>query len=212
MKAHYKDMADADVSVHYDAKKAVGAITLNITKLKLAKEKYLNTEKNPCQVIYKIAPKGDTIAVEKSRWSINSMPVSLDALEIPFNLQTLQLTLPTSHFSIDNIADGFITGTANLKSQRADFNVDLLRFKYQGVKLAQSNTELKLHYDKSLSVNADDTIVMSVNGSEYKIDKLLLKIDKEKLLLEHTNLEISKYIKAEINANYNIKEKKASKK
>jgi len=209
MKAHYKDMADADVSVHYDAKKAVGAITLNITKLKLAKEKYLNTEKNPCQVIYKIAPKGDTIAVEKSRWSINSMPVSLDALEIPFNLQTLQLTLPTSHFSIDNIADGFITGTANLKSQRADFNVDLLRFKYQGVKLAQSNTELKLHYDKSLSVNADDTIVMSVNGSEYKIDKLLLKIDKEKLLLEHTNLEISKYIKAEINANYNIKEKKA---
>jgi hypothetical protein len=209
MKAHYKDMADADVSVHYDAKKAVGAITLNVTKLKLEKEEYLNTEKKPCRVIYKISPKGDTITVEKSRWSINGMPASLDALEIPFNLQKLQLTLPTTYFSIDNIADGFITGTANLKSQRADFNVDLLRFKYQGVKLTQSNTELKLHYDQSLSLKADDTIVLSVNGSEYTIDKPLLKLDREKLLLEHANLKISKYIKTEISADYNIKEKKA---
>ena len=209
MKAHYKDMADADVSVKYNAKKAIGAIHLNLTKLKLTKDQYLNTNNNPCKVVYNISPKGDTVVVEKSDWIINGIDAHLDALDIPFNLQTLQITLPASYFAIDGIADGFITGTANIKNQLADVNLDLLSFKYQGIKLAQSNTELKLHYEKYLSIKTKDNIFFSVNGSQYKINKLLLKLDKKRVLLEHTSLDIGKYIKTEMSANYNIKEKKA---
>ncbi|SFV61745.1 FIG01209130: hypothetical protein [hydrothermal vent metagenome] len=208
MKAKYKNIADADVNVAYNAKHATGAIKFKVTKIALTKDQRLDTTKKPLYVTYKISPKGDMILVEKSNWIIKginkNMHVSIDAMQIPFTLKNLQLYIPTTYCSIDKIADGFITGKINIKALQADLQLDLLNFTYQGIKLDQSNTPLKLHYNKSLSITAANTIFFTVNGSHYKLKNLLFKVQKNKLLLENAKLEIAKYITTTINTNYDL--------
>jgi len=209
MKASYKKIAQADVSVKYNAKTSVGDINFKVNKIALSKKYQLDTSKKPLNVVYKISPQGDTIIADKSNWNINGLHASLDALKLPFNLDTLQLTIPTSYFNIDGFSDGFITGNANLKSFQADAKIDLLNFQYQGIKSAQSNTEFTLHYDKSFSLYADSDVLLSVNGSRYKVNDLLLDINKDKLLLKHAKLQIGKYINTEISADYSFQKQQA---
>jgi hypothetical protein len=213
MKAQYKDMAEADVTVKYNAKRSVGTINFQVTKAALTQTNYLDTDKKPLNIIYHITPKGDEILVEKSNWIIQGIhkPINatLDAMEMPFDLRTLQLTVPTTYFSIKDIADGFITGSLAIKKGLADFKTDLLHFTYEGIKLKQSNTELDLHYDKTLSINSQNDIFLSVNGSEYLLKNLFAKTDGKHFSFEHTKLKIGKHISTEINVDYNMKKKKA---
>ena len=208
MKAKYKDIADANVSVQYNAKNSVGAIKFKATKIELTKDQHLDTVKKPLEITYKISPKGDMILVDKSNWIIKgihkNMQLSIDAMQIPFALNSLQLTLPTSYFSLQGVADGFITGAVNLKAIEADLQLDLLHFTYQGIKLNQSNMQLDMRYDKHLSITAVNDIFLNVNGSPYKLKNLFVKVQKDKLFVEHTKLEIGKYINTEISANYDL--------
>jgi len=211
MKATYKEVATANVMVHYNAKKEYGKIVLALSKIQLDKSKYLNNKrKKPLKVIYKISPKGDTVSVAKSEWIINGLNTKLNAITMPFNLKKLDITIPTCYFSVENIADGFITGTANIKDYTLKLKVDLLNFNYQGIKVTQSNSEIDLTYDKKLFLKSLHNIFFSVNGSPYNVDKLSLTIDKNKILLGETALSISKYIRTNIKAKYNLKEKNAA--
>ncbi|MEN4053227.1 AsmA-like C-terminal domain-containing protein [Sulfurimonas sp. NWX79] len=210
MKAHYREIADADVTVRYNAKKALGDINFKFTKIALDKNQHLDTKQKPLYATYKIAPTGDKIVVEKSQWYINGLHMTLDPLELPFDLNTLQLTIPTSYFTIEDISDGFITGEANLKRVQADLKVDLLKLKYQGIKLSQSNTELNLHYDKHLYLTSHNDIFLSVNGSQYKIKNLALQMNKKNIMLNHAVLDIGKYIKTDLSADFDIKKKQAT--
>ena len=208
MQAKYKDIADANVSAQYNAKNSMGTIKFKATKIALTKNQHLDTTKGPLDITYRISPKGDMILVDKSNWIIKgihkNMHLSVDAMQMPFALKTLQLSVPTSYFSLQKIADGYITGAVDLKDLKADLQLDLLHFKYQGIKLDQSNMQLDLHYDKHLSISSQNNIFFSVNGSQYKVKNLSFDVKKERLLLKHTQLEIGKYINTEISANYDL--------
>ncbi|MBA1432380.1 MAG: AsmA-like C-terminal domain-containing protein [Epsilonproteobacteria bacterium] len=209
MKAQYKYIADANVSVDYNAQNSTGVIKFKVTKIELTKDQRLDVTKKPLSITYDISPKGDMISVEKSNWIVKgihkNMHLSVDAMQIPFALKTMRLHIPTTYFAIQEIADGFITGEINLKALQADLQLDLLNFKYQGIKLDQSNTQLDLHYNKHLSITAANDIFLTVNGSQYKLKGLVFKVQKNKLLLEHAKLEIGKYINTEIDVDYDLK-------
>ena len=210
MKAHYGDIADADVTAQYNAKKALGYIDFKFTKIALNKNQHLNVEQKPLHATYKIAPFGDKIVIDKSQWFVNGLHMTLDPLELPFDLNALQLTIPTSHFTIEEISDGFITGEANLKKIQADLKIDLRKLKYQGIELNQSNTKLQLHYDKHLYLTSLNDIFLSKNGLQYKIKNLALRMNKKNIILNHTALDIGKYIKTNLSANFDIKKKQAT--
>ncbi|QOP45711.1 AsmA-like C-terminal domain-containing protein [Sulfurimonas paralvinellae] len=213
MKAKYKDIADADVTVKYNAKHSEGSIDFNLTKVALTKNNHLDTTQKPLHISYKISPKGDKIIVEKSNWIVQGVHrpihVSIDAVAMSFDLKTLQLTVPTTYFSIKNVTDGFITGSANMKSGLADFKADIIHFSYQGIQLKQSNAEMDLHYDKILSISSRNDIFLSINGSPYLVKELLAKTNGKHLKIEHTKLKIGKYINTEINADYDFKKRTA---
>ena len=210
MKAKYKKMATADVTVKYNAKNAIGNINFIFNTIRISPDQHLDTKEKPLAVSYKISPSGDTISVAKSHWILNNLHATLDPLTMPFNLKTLNIMIPTSYFSVEKISDGFVTGSVNIKKSSANLVIDLLHLNYQGIKLSQSNTELELHYNKQLSLKSKNDIFLSVNGSQYRVKDLALLFNKNNILLNNTSLYISQYINTKISAKYNLQKKKAT--
>jgi len=208
MKANYKDIAQADVTVQYNAKKAKGNINFIFKKIHLNKNIFLKKQKQ-LHAIYKISPKGDTIFADKSYWSVNDFHVILDPLRLPFDLKALEVKIPTTYVKADTLADGFITGKVKIKDFMTDLKIDLLHFNYKGIHLTQSDTQLDLTYKKALQITSKNNILFAVNGSQYKIEKLQIKSDSKSLSLKKTKLFIGEYINTQIDASYLLKEKKA---
>ena len=209
MKARYKKIAKADVKVKYNAKQEKGTIDFIFNKIVLNNKIFLDPKVKKLHASYKISPKGDTITAEKSSWRVDDMNMKLDSLSLPFNLKKLKIKIPTTYFKMQDIADGFITGEANIKDLTTQLKIDLLHFKYSGIKLAQSNLPLQLSYNKELVISSANPISLFLNGSPYKIEKLHLQSNFKTISLKKTKLYVSNYITTQIDANYIIDKKRA---
>ena len=208
MKAQYKDIAQADVQVTYDAKKSAGTINFDFHKIR-THGLSLVTDKTPLHIAYNINPKQDTIDIQKSQWRYKNKQVTLDKLLVDFNLKTLKAKIPVTFFKINKIANGYVNGMINLKTAQMNLDVDLLKLKYGGVELSQTDLPLHIKYDKFLSVTSATDIYFSVNGSEYKAKNASISFEKGNLYLKHTLLKIGRYITTKIDANYDFTSKKA---
>ncbi len=205
MKAQYKDIAKADVSVKYNAKRSKGNINFNFSKIKLNKTYHLDTNYKKLHAVYKISPHGDQIIAQKSHWIADKLRITLDPLKLPFNLKTLHITIPTTYYKVDKLANGFITGEADIKHISAKLKIDLLHFHYNDIKLAQSNVVLNLIYDKNLKITSQENISFTISGSLYKIKKLNIYSDFKTISLKNTDLQIGNYISTQINTRYKFK-------
>ena len=208
MRANYKNIAQANLQVTFNAKKSTGIITFDFHKIQthgLA----LVINQNPLHVAYNINPKQDTIKVNSSQWIYKNKTLSLNKLLIDFNLDTLQAKIPIVFFKLDNIANGYINGTLNLRKPLLNLDIDLLKLQYSGVELTQTTTPLKVQYDKVLSISSNNDIYFNVNGSEYKAKNLHIHFENQRVYLKHTILEIGQYIKTKVYANYDFITKKA---
>ena len=208
MNAQYKDIAQADVRANYDAKKSVGTINFDFHKI-VTHGLSLIADKTPLHVSYRINPKQDTVAIEKSQWKYKNRQIALDKLLVNFDLKTLEAKIPVIFFKVDKMANGYVNGVINLKKAQMNLDVDLLKLQYSGVELAQTVLPLHVKYDKFLSVTAATDIYFSVNGSEYKAKDFSVNFKKGNLYLKHTLLKIGPYINTKIYANYNFDSKKA---
>lgn len=208
MRASYKDIANATVKMQYNAKQNSGVIDFKVEKIQL-NSLALDTSDAPLDIQYRIAPDQDTISVESSKWKHLSKTLSVDALEIPFDIHTFNLVIPTTFIRYDDIGSAFISGSANVKNLKADITADILNFSYSGATLSQSNTPLQIQFDKGLSIISKDPIFFDVSGTNYKVEKLDVDIDAEDIYLKNTSLIISKYLSTKLYVKYNKKSKKA---
>ena len=207
MQASLKDIAKADVDVKYNAKSSQGTVKFKFNHIALSGA---TLAQKVLRASYNISPKGDSIDVDKSHWRYIDKNISLDPLSMPFNLDTLLVHIPTSFFRVDNNAiNGYISGEINVKKLIFDIDVDLLKLYTNGVELAQTTAQLKVHYDKFLNVRCLHDIYFSVNGSLYKMQKLMLDIKDKYIYLKRTALSIGDYISTKIYAKYNTENKKA---
>jgi hypothetical protein len=207
MKASYRDIASADVTVHYNAKNATGNIDFKLHKVKLQNDLYLKNDKKPLAVTYHISPKGDTIKISKSHWQVKDFELSLAKNSINFNLKKLLFHIPPVTFQLQNTANGYFSGTYNLKTNKLQGTIDLLNFKYQGLKSSQTDTLLEVEYNKELKIKSQDDIYFSLNGSNYKITSFEALFNSDTITLKHTNLQIGKIIKTKVYATYKYKTK-----
>ena len=208
MLATYKDIAIADVNVSYNASKQVGKIGFNFRSVKLQDLLYDSNE-SILSATYNISPEQDSISVTESHWKYKKQSFTIDEAVIPFDLETLKLTLPTTYVSLENIGSAFISGNVDVKNFSTSINVDILKFSYDGVELTQSNTPVTISYDKELSLYSDNEIHFSVSGSIYTAKNLFIKMDEDAIRIKHTQLKIGKYIKTKIYAKYDKTTKKS---
>ena len=203
MLASYKNIADAKVNVSYNAKKSKGKIAFDFSKIEIA-EKKTKLFKQPFHVLYTIAPKSDTILIEKSTWKIDDKKVILNAIEFPFNLKTRMLYLPTTYFESQNFTNGFIDGVIDLKQQTASFDLDILSFQYNNLLLKNSNTHFKLTYNKKLTLSSKNKLRFDFNGTEITLAHFFLE-SKQKILQFHKlSVNIDDTLYTQLDFNYNI--------
>jgi len=208
MFAKYKKMAAANVNVRYDAAKSKGVIDFDFKSLNLEDIEYDFKEK-PFLARYTISPDGDLISAKESQWIYKKEIINIDELTMPFNLDTLVVEIPTTLVTLKDIGTAFIEGSVDINKTSTALIVDVLKFSYDGVELTQSSTPLKVIYDKDLTVSSENEIFFSLSGSIYKIKNFSVKVDDENIKINHTKLEIGKYIDTKVYAKYNRKTQKA---
>ncbi|CAI6151341.1 MAG: hypothetical protein SPLUMA2_SPLUMAMAG2_00125 [uncultured Sulfurimonas sp.] len=208
MRAYYKDIAKATVSLSYNASTAEGIIDFNFTDI-ATHGLSLNTAKSPLHVQYNIIGNQDSIYINNSLWNFKKQNIKVDALHIPFDLEDLKVQIPTTFIEDKSIGSAFVSGFINLKTMTAKLDADILKFSYEGVNLSQSNTPLKISYDKKFSVFSKNEIHFNISGSNYKVTNIYLEIDNNDVLLKHTKIRIGKYITTKVYVKFNTKTKKS---
>jgi hypothetical protein len=206
MHASYDNIAKTDVDIKYNAKSAAGTIIFRVKEVKTDALSLRKTKK-PLIATYYIQDGLDKIVVEKSYWNTLEKSLTIDPLTLAFNLNKLSLALPTTYISLDGIASAYIAGDIDLKNMIFNFNTDLLSFEYSELKLDQSSTQLKIHYDKKLSISAKDEMIFNLDGTLLKASKLLVEVDGTTIDIKHTKINIGDFLSANISAKYDKKKK-----
>ena len=81
--------------------------------------------------------------------------ISVDNISLHFNLEELQLTIPSTLLNSKKNIAAYISGNANLKNQIFDIDIDMKKFKFDSVELVKPYSMLKLKYDKSFSIHTN---------------------------------------------------------
>ena len=209
MRAKYEDIAKASVNVKYNAKTTSGKVDFKFNYISLLGASLLVDKKKPLAVTYNISPGNDTINAKKSLWNFKEQKINVEALSLPFDLDKLKVNIPATFVEIKEIGNAFVSGSVDLHDMSTKLNVDVLKFNYDGIKLSQSNTPIKVEYKKKIAVYSDDVIHFTVSGSKYTAKRLFLDFDNDMIYLKHTSIEIGKYISTKIYAKYNLNTKKS---
>ena len=208
MKASYKDIANATVTMKYNAKRREGDINFKFQKIDF-KQLSLDTKKEPLSVTYSISTTQDTINTDNSHWNFGKKKIHLDTMHMPFDMKKLTLMVPTTYVELQDISSAFVSGAINIKSMKSKLSADVLSLSYDGLSLSQSNTPLDIVYDKKLSVTSMDPIYFNVSGTEYEIANLDVVFDTKNIYLKNSILNIGKFVSTKIYTKYNFKDKKA---
>lgn len=208
MNASYKDVAKAVVNVVYNAKAAEGKIDFKFNALNLL-DGITSQNSKALEASYNISPNNDTISLSASKWGFQGKTLSIENVTLPFNLKTLEVSIPATLVALKDVGNAFISGKTNIKTFITDLNIDVLNFNYDGFKSAQSNTPLQLHYKNKLEITSKNSIYFDVSGSRYQVNRFFLEVTKDGLYLKHTYVKIGKYIQAKIYAKHNFKTNKA---
>ncbi|WP_295045467.1 AsmA-like C-terminal domain-containing protein [Sulfurimonas sp.] len=199
MNAKYKDIATALVDVVYDAKKSEGKIDFELQDVSFNE---LKLKQKPLKATYSISNKQDIIEIEKSKWSYKDKFLEIDGLNILFDLETLKAQVPTAYLKMKGIATIFASGELSLNPLKTDFDIDLLTFNLNNVKMNQSSASLKLEYDNRFIINSDEDIRFSANGLDYTLGNTILELDENEFRVMSSKVNIKDLADTKFNASY----------
>ena len=204
MYAKYKDIANTVVNAKYNAKSSKGTIDIKVKDLDLQSSDIPLHNTQSFNVLYTLSPSQDNIKIENTAWLYKDKIVNVDKLDIPFDLKKLVVNIPATLVEVPTIASAYVSGTSNIKTKISDLNIDLLTFKYSGLELSQSNTPVKLTYDKKLSIQSNNKIQFTFNNFDCALEKTLIDMQPDKIKLKHSILSINNIVKANITGDYNL--------
>lgn len=208
MLAHYKNSIDANVDINYNAKESKGDVKFEVIRCNIKNQ--LQLTKKPLKAIYYIDKKQDMLSIENSVWSFNELQLNVDKIDMPLDINSYKLDIPTTYFSFKNTSDGLISGSIDLKKVIANFDLDILNFQYNGIKSTRSNTAFNLQYkDKVFSAKSLDDIYLEVVNSDVTVSNLLIEFKKDNLYIKNPTLSFGKFTQTRVHARYDFEKQKA---
>jgi len=209
MLSKYKDIATAKVDVDFDAKNKEGTIDFQVDNINF-KDVGLSLKKQqtPLKISYHISQKQDIIDVNNSKWEYYNHVLTLDKISLPFNLSTLSTTIPITLVKVENIATAYLSGTASLRPNKVNLNVDLLKFSYKEIKLNQSNTSFKVSsLNNNIKIDSMDNIRLNLSNFSSIFSNISLEIDKQNIFLRDGNLNFDNIATTELHGFYDKNKK-----
>ena len=208
MQTRYKDIAEAKVSAKLDLKNGDGNINFDFNKINFDDTFILNTSDSDLHVEYLVSSDQDKIKIEHSKWKLNKQDIIIETLEVPFDLKKLKATIPTTEIVFRDAVTSYVSGELDLKGQKFDVEVDLLKLKYGSVELAQSNAEFRaLFKDDRLMLSSKDPINISAGEQNIRFKDLDLVYQKNSLHARGESLEVKNLLKTDFNLSYSLKDK-----
>lgn len=204
MYAKYKDIANTTADVKYNAKSGKGIIDFKVKDVDFKNVEMPLHNTQPFNIKYTLSPAQDNIKIENTSWLYKDKIVNVDKLDIPFDLKKLVVNIPATLVEIPRVASAYVSGTSDIRTNISNLNIDLLTFKYGGLELSQSNTPIKLKYDKKLSIESESKIQFVFNNLDCTLEKTLIDATAYSLNLKHSVLNINDIVKAKIAGTYNL--------
>ncbi|MBU1927365.1 AsmA-like C-terminal domain-containing protein [bacterium] len=201
MKADYKTVATANVTMQYDANQSVGDINFKFNKIQFEDELLLD-KKTALNAKYHISPEGDIITVGNSLWNYKHNRIKIDSIYLPFDLASLNVNLPATQISVENIASMYVHGPIDLKNKKVNLGVDLLSLSYKELKLAQSSAQMRLEYDTNISLSSNDKILLAFKNSDLTLDGFNLLFDTNGVKIKNASIDFNDAIEVNLNGNY----------
>ena len=202
MYAKYKEIANTLANVKYNAKSGKGTIDFKVKDVDLKSVDVPLHNTQSFNILYTLSPIQDNIKIENTSWLYKDKIVNVDKLDIPFDLKNPVINIPATFVKIPTIASAYISGTSDIRTNESNLNVDLLTFKYRGLELSQSNTPVKVKYDKKLSIESESKIQFTFNKFDCILEKTLMEIQTNKIRLKHSLVNINDIVKANIIGSY----------
>jgi hypothetical protein len=201
MFAKYKDIAQTDVDVAFNAKTSTGTIDFDVKDISLTKL-HLTNAKRALHVKYTISNKQDYIDIGKSQWHFFDEIVNIEKIKAPFNAKELLLKIPTTKMSLGKDISLFISGETNVSTLKSEYNIDLLSLEYNNFTLLNDKIDLKLKYNDALKISSLDDITLINNDIVYDLNNFVFDIKDENLKID-TDLTLKDILSTTLSLKYN---------
>jgi len=208
MFAKYKDIATSHVDLNFYAKESKGALEFRLESVSLKENSLELNKEKPLHVKYIISPMQDFIEVDKSTWKFQNKSIMVDAMQIPFTMKELTAYIPVTFVDIPTSVSAYVSGKILFKPNMLDLDIDLLKLNYDNITLNQSIAQLKLLYNKKLTISSQEKIRLNVGSKEYELSNVAVDIEDKKISIKNIELGVENMLKSNISVHYDINDLK----
>jgi len=200
MFAKYKKNISANVTANLDTKNNEGIISFDVDKANFNENMlWLDTDKQ-LHIDYKISSTGDIIKVSESQWNLfKEEKITVESIDIPFNYENLFATIPTTQIKIGNAATIYASGSTSFKTFSTNLELDVTKFKYGIIELAQSNLLLDVSFvDSKFMVSANENVRFILSNQDCSILNPKISLHQNKIITKSSEFVIENLLEAKV--------------
>ncbi len=161
----------------------------------------------PLRISYHSSPEGSHISAAHSHWLLGKTALHLDSFTAPFDFEQLSGKLPLTRLIIPSMAELSIGGKFNIKKQQADLQLILHHLQIQSLGLNQNSLALAVHYDKQLSVTAENPSKWLLAGLGITLSPFALSYDNNLLSLKNMQIYSENLFDTLVKGSYDLSRK-----
>jgi len=211
--AHYgENIAHAKVEGKYNTTTEKGVVSIDAYAISpTTGDLTLYDPRDPLRVTYIIAPDGDALQVNKSRWNLLGEPLTIEAFRAPFDYHRAYSAIRSVPFNLSDSVKGSINATFDGTKKRTDVTVRLNSFKLGEVELHQPRFDVDLHYsDKTAQLDIKNPSAWSVHQLPLLISPFSATLKNDLITFENIETVLGDLFKGNFTGTYHIDTEKGA--
>jgi hypothetical protein len=208
MGAKYGDIASAHVDLDFRAKESKGELAFRFESINSTDNSLmLLKDKTPLVALYTISNEQDYLEIEKSHWSYKGENLHVDAMKIPFNIESISAKIPPTKIKSDKTLSAILFGDLLFKEKKADIGIKISSLNLMGIELDKTKPLLNLLYDKErLVISSRNLVKLKTDTSKFTLNNVAAEIRQDILKVNNLTLKYEESLSAKINSEYSLKE------
>jgi hypothetical protein len=210
--AHYGDnVAHAYVKGDYDASSDRGIVAIEAYAVTPLINKQHMSLRDPLQINYIIAPKGDMLDIASSVWNVMGKTLQIEAFHAPFDYHNARSACNSVAFNLNDSIHGKINALFDGTKKQTDIKVQLEDFKLEDVELQHSPLSVDIHYDHNgASLNSTNASAWTVHQLPLLLSPFSASMQNDEITFEHIEAVLGDMLKGKFSGNYQINTHKGS--
>jgi len=157
---------------------------------------------------YLLQPGADRLIFPESHWKFNHKEITLQSFIAPFKFTTLSGSIPATYIHNKERIKAYVSGTFDIKNLKTDLMVDLVTLETPNLTLEQSNSTLRVQYDKVLHVQSTKKAKWKFYNNDLTIFPSKFTYKSNTINLDDVHLAALEIVNSKIIGQYNIEDGK----